>query len=97
MDGEPTTQRITYGQVINSTLITVNYSDTLSKDLDYAAEVLRRSVSKLRQFERGLNVDQISEKEKMRGILTLNTMFMLQEKFHRSRQLQGEPTKEEAL
>ncbi len=72
--------RITHAQVIESTLITVGYPETLDKDLDYAGEVLSRAVDKLRNHEKSLRFQDVTEKDKLKAIFVLNTMYALQRK-----------------
>lgn len=73
--------RLTHAQVIESALISIGYAETLPDDLHYAAEVLRRAVSEIKQFDRSVNFHEVSEKEKMKAVLTLNTVYALEQKF----------------
>lgn len=73
--------KLTHAQVIRSTLVTIGMSETLDQDLDYAAEVLRRAVTRLRAFDRSVNLNEVAEKEKLKAILTLNAMYALEKKF----------------
>jgi hypothetical protein len=81
MGDEEFTGRLTHGQVIESALITIGYAETLPEDLQYAGEVLRRATAELKAFDRSVNFHEVSEKEKMKAILVLNTMYALEQKF----------------
>lgn len=73
--------RLTHAQVIRSSLISVSASDTIDQDLEYSAEVLRRAVQKIKQFDRVINLDEVAEQEKLKAILALNAMYALEKKF----------------
>lgn len=80
--------RLTFNQVIDSTLITVGYSETVDRDLDYAAEVVNRGVQRMRDYEKTVNFTDISAKEKMKAVLVLHTMYALEEKMQKQQQQQ---------
>jgi hypothetical protein len=82
-DASSTGQRLTHSQVIECTLITVGYNETLDRDLDYAAEVLTRAVDKMKTYEKTVSFTDLSEKEKMKSVLVLNTMYALERKYKR--------------
>jgi hypothetical protein len=73
--------RLTHAQVIRSSLVSVSASDTIDQDLEYSAEVLRRAVQKIKQFDRVINLDEVAEQEKLKAILALNAMYALEKKF----------------
>ena len=80
-DEESGSGRLTHAQVIESALITIGYAETLPDDLQYAAEVLRRATAELKAFDRSVNFHEVSEKEKMKAVLALNTVYALEQKF----------------
>jgi hypothetical protein len=80
MADEEFSGRLTHAQVIESALVTIGYAETLPDDLQYAAEVLRRATAELKAFDRSVNFHEVSEKEKMKAVLTLNTMYALEQK-----------------
>jgi hypothetical protein len=93
MDGEGGAERITHSQVIQSTLVTVGYPDTLDKDLDLCSEVLTRAVTKMKQHERSVNFKDLTEQDRMKAIFVLNTMYALEKKFKGNQpQPTGHPT-----
>jgi len=81
MNGTEGAARLTHGQVMESALITVGYTETFAEDLDYAAEVLKRAVAEAKVFDRSVNYREISDKEKKKAVLTLQTMYLLESKF----------------
>lgn len=72
--------KITHSQVISSTLITVGYPETLDRDLDFCADVLRRAVTKMKRHEQSVNFHDVTEKERLRAIFVLNTMYEVEKK-----------------
>ena len=86
--GDEESKRLTHAQVIESTLITVGYNETLDRDLDYAAEVAKRAVEKMRTYEQTVSFNDLSEKEKLKSVLVLNTMYALEKKHKKEMQRQ---------
>jgi hypothetical protein len=71
---------ISFAQVIQSTLITVGYAETLDKDLDFAGEVVARAVAKMKTHERAVNFHDVAESDRLKAIFVLNTMYALEKK-----------------
>ena len=84
-------RRITHSQVISSTLITVGYPETLDRDLDFAAEVLTRAVNNMKRHEQSVNFQDVTEKERLRAIFVLNTMYEVEKKLKTKQQAQQQP------
>jgi hypothetical protein len=80
--------RITHSQVITSTLVTVGYPETLDRDLDFCSEVLTRAVTKMKRHEQSINFHDVTEKERLRAIFVLNTMYEVEKKMKRQQQEQ---------
>jgi hypothetical protein len=72
--------RITHSQVITSTLVTIGYPETMDRDLDFCAEVLTRAVAKMKRHEQSVNFHDVTEKERLRAIFVLNTMYEVEKK-----------------
>lgn len=73
-------KRITHSQVITSTLVTVGYPETLDRDLDFCGDVLERAVAKMKRHEQSVNFNAVTEKERLRAVFVLNTMYEVEKK-----------------
>jgi hypothetical protein len=72
--------KISHSQVITSTLVTVGYPETLDRDLDFCGDVLDRAVAKMKRHEQSVNFNDVTEKERLRAIFVLNTMYEVEKK-----------------
>ncbi len=88
-DGEGGADRITHSQVITSTLVTVGYPETLDRDLDFCADVMSRAVGKMKRHEQSVNFNEVTEKERLRAIFVLNTMYEVEKKLKAQQQQQA--------
>lgn len=73
-------RQLRYSQIIDATLIGIGPVSKVEEDLEYAAEVTARAVTSLRQYERTVDFHHMAEQDKMRAMLTLNTIYALQSK-----------------
>ena len=87
-DGHGAHDRITHSQVITSTLVTVGYPETLDRDLDFCADVLTRAVGRMKRHEQSVNFNDVTEKERLRAIFVLNTMYEVEKKLKAQEQQQ---------
>ncbi len=72
--------RLTSSSVINAALVTVGYPETLDSDLNFCADVMTRSVMRLRQHETRLQLREQAVKDKLKSIFVLHTMYALERK-----------------
>lgn len=72
--------RLRYSQVIETPLLAMGSVTQMEDDLDYAAQVTRRAVANLKAYERKVDFHHLTEHDKMKAMLTLNTIYALQSK-----------------
>jgi hypothetical protein len=72
--------RLTASAVINATLVSVGYPETLDSDLDFAAEVVARSVARMRLHEQHLRLRDAAMQDKLKSVFVLHTMYALDKK-----------------
>lgn len=92
-DAAPKGPRLTGSSVINAALITVGYPETLDTDLDFAADVLTRSVDRLRRHETRLQLREQAVKDKLKSIFVLHTMYALEKKQKENAKMQASQNK----
>ena len=78
--GGASAARLSASSVINAALITVGYPETLDTDLDFAGDVLTRSVERFRRHEARLQLREQAMKDKLKSIFVLHTMYSLEKK-----------------
>ena len=83
-DSNGTNQRLRYSQVIEASLLSMGSGGAAGaqaeEELDYAAQVMGRAVASLKAYERKVDFHHLQEHEKMKAMLTLNTVYALQSK-----------------